>query len=79
MVDYSVVIRKLHAIRLSKTALLWFLSYLTSIKQFVLVDDKRSSLANVPFGVPQGSILRPFSLIFMRMTCKIACKIAPCG
>ena len=29
-VDYSIVIRKLHAIGLSKQALLWFLSYLTN-------------------------------------------------
>ena len=29
-VDYSIFIRKLHAIGLSKAALLWFLSYLTN-------------------------------------------------
>ena len=38
---------------------LWFLSYVTNRRQFVHVNDKRSSLANVPFGVPQGSILVP--------------------
>jgi len=58
-VDYCIVIRKLHAIGLSKAALLWFLSYLTNRQQFVQVNDKQSSLANVQFGVPQGSILGP--------------------
>ena len=48
-VDYSIFIRKLHVIGLSKAALLWFLSYLTNRRQFVL--------ANVLKGVPQGSIL----------------------
>ena len=28
-------------------------------KQFVQTDDKRSPLARVYYGVPQGSILRP--------------------
>ena len=50
-VDYSIFIRKLHAIGLSKVALLWFLSYLTNRRQFVL--------ANVLKEVPQGSILGP--------------------
>ena len=39
-------------------------SYLTERKQFVQIDDKRSPLARVYYGVPQGSILGPilFSL-----------------
>ena len=53
-VDYSIVKRKLHAIGLSKQALLWFLSYLSNRRQFVQVNDKQSSLVNVLFGVPQG-------------------------
>ena len=38
---------------------LWFLSYLTNRRQFVQVNEKRSSLANVLFGVLQGSIIGP--------------------
>ena len=58
-IDYSIVIRKLNAIGLSKPALLWFLSYLTNGRQFVQVSDKQSSLADVLFEVPQGSVLGP--------------------
>ena len=32
-------------------------SYLTERKQFVQIDDKRSPLVRVYYGVPQGSIL----------------------
>ena len=46
-VDYSIFIRKLHTIGLSKAALLWFLSYLTNRRQFVQVNHKQSSLGNV--------------------------------
>ena len=58
-VDYSVVIRKLHSIGFSNEALQWTLSYLSSRKQFVQVNDKQSNMADVGFGVPQGSILGP--------------------
>ena len=34
-VDYSIVMPKLHAIGLFKTALSWMLSYLTNCQQFV--------------------------------------------
>ena len=57
--DYSIVICKLHAIRLSKSALLWILSYLSNRHQFVQVNDKQSHLKDVLFGVPQGSVLGP--------------------
>jgi len=56
-VDYSIVIRKLPASGLSKTALLWILSYLSNRQQFVQVNDKQSRLKDVLFGVPQGFVL----------------------
>ena len=58
-VDYSIVNRKLHAIGLSKSALLWIFSYLSNRQQFVQVNDKQSRLQDVLFGVPQGSVLGP--------------------
>ena len=35
-------------------------SYLTNRLQYVQIDDKKSDLTPVCFGVPQGSILGPF-------------------
>jgi len=58
IVDYSVVLSKLHAIWFTGNSLNWVLSHLTSRKEFVQVNDKQSNLVDVPFGVPQGSILR---------------------
>ena len=58
-VDYSIVIRKLHGIGLSKSSLLWILSYLSNRQHFVQVNDKQSRLKDVLFGVSQGSVLGP--------------------
>ena len=58
-VDYSIVLRKLHAIGFSPSSLNWVLNYLTSRKQFVQINDKQSDLESVHFGIPQGSILGP--------------------
>ena len=58
-VDYSIVLRKLHAIGFSSSSLNWLLSYLTGSSQFVQINDKHSASVNIQFGVPQGSILGP--------------------
>ncbi|CAB3982878.1 Hypothetical predicted protein [Paramuricea clavata] len=58
-VDFAVIIKKLHAIGFSHSSLNWILNYLTGRKQLVQVNDSQSELADVLFGVPQGSILGP--------------------
>ena len=39
--------------------LLWMVDYLTDRRQMVQIDDRKSDMATVKFGVTQGSILGP--------------------
>ena len=58
-VAFETVLKKLHALGFAKSFLMWISSYLTGRRQFVQIDDKTSSLLDVTFGVPQGSVLGP--------------------
>ena len=58
-VDFSTILMKLNKLGFSKSTLHWFLSYLSGRKQFVQVDNNQSTLLDVLFGVPQGSVLGP--------------------
>ena len=59
-VDHKTLLHKLHSLQFSHSSLHLMNSYLTERrKQFVQIDDKRSPLARVYYGVPQGSILGP--------------------
>ena len=58
-VDYKLLLTKLHKLGFSKESTLWMLSYLSDRKQFVQVNGETSTLGNVNFGVPQGSVLGP--------------------
>ena len=58
-VAYETVLQKLHQFGFSKHALKWLASYLSERKQFVQIDDRKSSELEVAFVVPQGSILGP--------------------
>ena len=58
-VDHKTLLHKLHSLQFSHSSLHLMNSYLTERKQFVKIDDKRSTLTRVFYGVPQGSILGP--------------------
>ena len=58
-VDHKTLLHKLHSLQFSHSSLHLMNSYLTERKQSVQIDDKRSPLARVYYGVPQGSILGP--------------------
>ena len=58
-VNYRAILKLLHSIGFSHGALTWIFNYLSGRRQFVQINDKQSSILDVYFGVPKGSILGP--------------------
>ena len=61
--NIRILLKKMQKMGITGTELLWFESYLTDRKQYVSINDCKSSLLNILIGVPQGSILGP--LLFL--------------
>ena len=53
-VQFRPVVSKMHSLGFSKHFLLWMTDYLTRRRQLVQIDDRKSDMATVEFGVPQG-------------------------
>ena len=62
-VDHKILLQKLEAIGLQKSAIDWFQSYLVDRQQSVEIGGMISEPAIITCGVPQGSILGP--LLFL--------------
>ena len=58
-ISHESFIKKLNNLGFGKDFITWVLSYLSDRKQYIQVDDKKSSICRTYFGVPQGSILGP--------------------
>lgn len=70
MLDHEILIVHLETyVGMTGTVLRWFSSYLKERKFSVRLGNLMSSAANLPWGVPQGSILAPtlFSLYMVRL------------
>ena len=58
-VNHHILLRKLELLNFSKNSILLIQSYLMERKQFVQINDRKSTLEEISYGVPQGSILGP--------------------
>jgi hypothetical protein len=56
-VQFRSVRTKMHGLGFTKSFLHWIINYLTNRQQLVQINDNKSSLLTVEFGVPQGSFL----------------------
>ena len=62
-VDHNILLHKLSHYGIRGLPLEWFRSYLEKRQQYTVVNDVRSELKEIEFGVPQGSVLGP--LLFL--------------
>ena len=49
--------------KIEKIAYKWFQSYLTNRKQYVMINDSKSIVTTLKYGVPQGSCLGPITFL----------------
>jgi Reverse transcriptase (RNA-dependent DNA polymerase) len=74
-IDHSVILERLSSwFGISGTALNWVKSYLTSRSFYVQVRDSLSSVYQLLYGVPQGSVLGP--LLFILYTTPLSTIIS---
>ena len=65
-VEHDIILSKLGHYGIHGLANKWFKSYLSNRKQYVSINGYDSNLADIKFGVPQGSVFGPlFFLIYI--------------
>ena len=62
-VSHDILLSKLNHYGIRGVAFTWFKSYLSDRTQYTTINNERSEIQNIKYGVPQGSILGP--LLFL--------------
>ncbi len=65
-IDHEILLHKLNHYGIREKGLKWFESNLSSRQQFTFINDTRSELKSINFGVPQWLLLGP--LLFLIYT-----------
>ena len=74
-IDHQILLSRLKSVfGIQSTALQWFQSYLSDRYQSTSVNNSSSSLSQLMYGVPQGSVLRP--ILFVLYTTPLSDIIA---
>src|SRR6218665_1859309 len=58
-VNHDILLQKLYHYSIKGMQFHWFKSYLTERSQYICCKEASSSIKNIRYGVPQGSILGP--------------------
>ena len=64
-VDHHILLKKLEYYGVRGISNKWFASCLSNRKQFLSINGNKSHMADVKFGVPQGSILGPLFFSYL--------------
>ena len=58
-IDRKIRLSRLHHYGIRVLALDWLHSYLSNRTQFLQINNEKSSISKIAYGVPQGSVLGP--------------------
>ena len=76
MVEHNILLQKLYHYGIRGVALSWLKSYLANRKQCVSLNNKHSSIVEMEYGAPQGSILGPLMFIIYINDIPNICEMA---
>ena len=58
-ISHDLLLTNMRSIGITGSALSWFSSYLMDRRQYIAIQNNKSSMVSVTKGVPQGSVLGP--------------------